>query len=252
MPMYTVGELAKATGVTVRTLHHYDELGLVSPSGRSPAGYRLYDDGDVLRLRQVLFYRELGFPLDEIGAVLDDPSFDRIAALREQRAELATRRARVDGMIAAIDRVLDDLGRGAALNPADVPSLFDGFAPETYADEAQARWGHTAEYAEAARRTRSYGPAEWQALKAEGDGVYRALAALLQAGAAVDDARVQAAVEAHRAHIARWFYPCSRALHRGLGNMYVADPRFTANIDRVAPGLAAFLRAAILAAPDDE
>ena len=244
---YTVGELAKQTGVTIRTLHHYDELGLVSPSARSPAGYRLYDDGDVLRLQQVLFYRELGFPLDEIAAVLDDPGFDRAAALRDQRRELAARQARVERMIAAIDRALVSLARGAPLE--DLPSLFDGFAPETYADEAAATWGHTPEFAESARRTKTYGKAEWDAIKREGDLVYRALAALMQAGAAADDARVQAEVEAHRAHITRWFYPCSRELHRGLGELYVNDPRFTANIDRIAPGLARFLCEAFAVAP---
>ncbi|MCE9579656.1 MAG: MerR family transcriptional regulator [Deltaproteobacteria bacterium] len=243
---YTVGELAKQTGVTIRTLHHYDELGLVSPTGRSAAGYRLYDDGDVLRLQQVLFYRDLGFPLDEIAAVLDDPSFDRAAALRDQRAELASRRARVDGMIAAIDRALVSLERGAPLD--DLPSLFDGFDPAVYADEALARWGQTPEFAESARRTKTYGKAEWEAIKRESDAIYRALAALMQAGAAPDDPRVRAAVEDHRDHITRWFYPCSRELHRGLGALYVNDPRFTANIDRIAPGLARYLCEAFAAA----
>ena len=248
--MYTVGELAKQTGVTIRTLHHYDELGLVSPTGRSPAGYRLYDDGDVLRLQQVLFYRELGFPLDEIAAVLDDPGFDRAQALVDQRAQLADRRTKVDGMIAAIDRALASLEKGTTMRPEDVTSLFDGFAPETYADEAQARWGHTPEFAESARRTKTYGKAEWDAIKREGEAVYRGLAALMQAGTAVDDARVQAAVEDHRAHISRWFYPCSPAIHRGLGELYVADVRFTANIDRVAAGLSRYLCDAFAAAAD--
>lgn len=249
---YTVGELAKRTGVTIRTLHHYDAVGLVSPTARSAAGYRLYDDGDVLRLQQVLFYRELGFPLDEIAAVLDDPTFDRAAALRDQRAELAARRHKVDGMIAAIDRVLVRLENGTDMQPEDVTSLFDGFEPATYADEAEARWGQTPEFAESARRTKGYGKPEWDAIKRESDDLHRALADLLRAGAAPDDARVQAAVEDHRAHITRWFYSCSRAIHRGLGELYVADPRFTANIDKFAPGLAQYLCAAFAAAPDAE
>ena len=138
---YTVGELAKHTGVTIRTLHHYDEIGLCSPSARSSAGYRLYDDDDVLRLQQVLFYRELGFPLDEIAGVLDDPSFDRAQALRDQRQELLTRRTRVDQMIAAVDAVLANLEKGMPMKPEEITQLFGGFDPAAHEEEARSRWG---------------------------------------------------------------------------------------------------------------
>jgi DNA-binding transcriptional MerR regulator len=249
---YTVGELAKHTGVTIRTLHHYDELGLVSPSARTSAGYRLYDDSDVLRLQQVLFYRELGFPLDEIAAVLDDPAFDRAQALREQRQELMSRRARVDGMIAAVDAVLAGLEKGIPMKPEEITQLFDGFDPAAHEEEARTRWGHTEEFKESARRTRAYGKPEWEQLKREAQANARELAALMQAGKPPADAAVQAAVEAHRQHITRWFYPCSYTIHRALAEMYVADARFTANIDKEAPGLARFLRDAILAGPDDD
>lgn len=247
---YTVGELSKHTGVTIRTLHHYDELGLVQPSSRSAAGYRLYDDADVLRLQQVLFYRELGFPLDEIAAVLDEPGFDRASALREQRQQLLARRTQVDGMIAALDAALASLEEGKTMSSDEIKTLFDGFDHEAYEAEAEQRWGHTDEYKESARRVKGYGKAEWTQLKAESDANYRAFVAAMQAGTPPAAPAVQALVEAHRAHIAKWFYPCSRAIHRGLGEMYVANPRFTANIDRYAAGLAAYLRDAILAGPE--
>jgi DNA-binding transcriptional MerR regulator len=248
---YTIGELAKITRVTVRTLHHYDELGLVSPSRRTAAGYRLYEDRDVARLRQVLFFRELGFPLDEIAAVLDDPDFDQAAALREQRQHLLARRQEVDDQIAAVDVALDRLERGTPMNPDEIKALFDGFDPVEHEDEARDRWGGSAEFKESMRRTRRYGKAEWDEIRRASGDNYRALATLMKAGAAPADPAVQAEVEAHRAHITRWFYPCSREIHRALGEMYVADPRFTANIDRFAPGLARFLRDAIQAAPTD-
>jgi len=250
---YTVGELARRTGVTVRLLHHYDEIGLVRPSARTPAGYRLYEDGDVLRLQQVLFFRELGFPLDEIADVLDADGFDRASALREQRRALEARRAQVDDKIAAIDAALASLEKGTPMNPDDFKALFDGFDPSVHEDEARQRWGQTDAYQESARRTRGYGKAEWEQIKRESAATYAALAARMQAGDAPDAPAVQALVADHRAHITRWFYPCSHALHRGLARMYVDDPRFAANIDKAGgPGLARFLSAAILAGPPAE
>jgi DNA-binding transcriptional MerR regulator len=241
------------TGVTVRALHHYDDLGLVRPSQRTAAGYRLYDDGDVLRLHQVLVLRTVGVPLAEIGATLDaasDPA-GRAALLRKHRASLVEKRAQVDAQLAALDRalaVLDDPEpRGDAMKPEDFRSMFDGFDPAVYEDEAREKWGHTEAYKESARRTQRYGKPEWQEIRQELDAVHHRLRDLMQQGAAATDPAVQAAVEDHRRHIDRWFYPCSRQMHHGLGEMYVADPRFTANLDKVAAGFAQFLRDAIAA-----
>jgi DNA-binding transcriptional MerR regulator len=241
--MFTVGELSKLTGVTVRTLHHYDEIGLVRPSQRSHAGYRLYTGDDVLRLQQVLMFRELGLPLDEIAAVIDCE--DRDTVLRRHREVLVGKRARLDSMLAAIDAALAK--KGTAMTAEDVKSMFDGFDPAQYEVETDKRWGNTSEYKESIRRTKRYGKAEWEEIKREGDAIYRRLAELMTNGAAPTDPVVQAAAEEHREHISRWFYPCSKEIHRGLGEMYVADARFTANLDRYAPGFATFLRDAFCA-----
>jgi DNA-binding transcriptional MerR regulator len=225
----TVGDLAKLTGITVRTLHHYDEIGLVQPSDRSRAGYRLYADDDVLRLQQVLVYKELGLPLEEIAAVLDDPAFSRIDALRRQRDALIAKRGNLDRMLASIEAALsleNGIEKGTVM---DVKSLFDGFDHEEHAEEAERRWGNTEAYKESARRTKRYGKAEWEAIRAE-----------------PTDARVRAAVVAHRDRITRWFYPCSVEIQRGLAEMYIADARFTQNIDRVAAGLAQYIHDAIV------
>ena len=129
----------------------------------------------------------------------------------------------------------------------DFKKLFDGFNPEDYEDEARERWGDTDAYKESARRTKQYGRAEWEAIKRESDEINTRLRDLMLQGAAPSDPDVQAAVKDHRLHIARWYYPCSREMHHGLGEMYVADPRFTENLDKVAPGFARFLRDAIAA-----
>jgi DNA-binding transcriptional MerR regulator len=244
---YSVGELAKLTGVTVRALHHYDEIGLVRPSRRSAAGYRLYDRDDVLRLQHVLLLREVGLPLDDIAAVLDDPSFDRARALRDHREVLVAKRARIDTMLAALDAAVR-LEEETAMSDNSIRSMFEGFSPETYDAEARERWGDTESYKEAARRTKRYGKAEWDELRREADAIYARLVELMRAGAAVDDARVREQVDAHRAHIDRWFYPCSREMHRGLGELYINDPRFAANLDKLAAGFARYLHDAIVAA----
>jgi DNA-binding transcriptional MerR regulator len=245
----TVGELSRLTGLTVRALHYYDEIGLVRPSQRSAAGYRLYDEADALRLQEVMVLRELGVPLDEIGPALA-ASGDRAALLRRHRAALAEKRGRLDAMLTAVDAALAVLEKGDAMRPEDFKALFDGFDPSVHDAEVQARWGQTDAYKESARRTRQYGKPEWEAIRNESREIYARLAQLMQQGAAVTDAAVQAAVEDHRRHLERWFYPCSAQMHRGLGEMYVADTRFTENLDQQGgPGFARYLRDAIAAGP---
>src|SRR4051794_6482197 len=157
---FTVGELSRLTGVTVRALHHYDEIGLIVPSERTAAGYRLYDEGDVKRLHQVLVLRELGVPLEAIAAALDGGSRDEV--LQAQRQSLLARRAKLDAMLASLDGALE---KGTTMTDENVQSMFSGFDPKAYEAEAQAevkaRWGHTDAYAMSARRTKSYGKAEW-------------------------------------------------------------------------------------------
>jgi MerR family transcriptional regulator, thiopeptide resistance regulator len=242
---FTVGDLAKLTGVTVRALHHYDEIGLVRPSQRTAAGYRLYTDTDVHRLQQVLLFRELGLPLGEIAAAIDQaPNRDEL--LRHHRDVLIAKRAGIDAMLASLDQALSHQ-ENRPMQPDDVKTMFDGFDPTAYEDEARERWGETDTYKESTHRTRSYGKAEWDAIKRDWAAIYADLAAEMTANTPVTDARVQTIVERHRQHLERWFYPCSTAMHKNLGAMYVADARFAANIDKTAPGLAQFLSDAIAA-----
>lgn len=241
---HTIGEVAETAGVSVRTLRHYDELGLLTPAARSAKGYRLYGDAELARLQQILIHRALGMPLESIRRVLDDPDFDRPAALRRQRQELAARVRRSERMIATIDRTLASLERGERV---DAVAMFDGFDPSAYEAEAEERWGETGSYAEAARRTRSYGPADWAALKIEAASILSQLAALQTTGAAADGEEATALAEAHRQHIDRWFYPCDSAMHAGLADLYESDARFAANIDVHGDGLTPYLVAAIRA-----
>jgi DNA-binding transcriptional MerR regulator len=241
---FTVGELARLTGITVRALHHYDEIGLVVPSQRTASGYRLYDDADVMRLQLVLLFRELGLPLDEIAFAIDEAG-TREELLRKHREVLVAKRTRIDAMLSALDSALGSLEKGRVMQPDDVKKMFGGFDPSQYEDEVKERWGDTDAYKESMRRTKKYGKAEWDQIQRDWGAIYGELAALMKAGTPVTDAAAQALVERHRAHIDRWFYPCSVEMHKGLGAMYVQDARFAANLDKVAPGFAQYLSDAI-------
>jgi MerR family transcriptional regulator, thiopeptide resistance regulator len=241
----TIGEVADLAGVTVRTLHHYDAIGLVRPSERSGAGYRLYDDHDLDRLQTVLFYRELGFALEEIRALVAD-GYDRVAALREQRKLLAAEKDRRERMIAAIDDALTAHEEGRTVSSEAMFEVF-GDDQRAWQDEAEERWGDTDAWRESRRRTASYTADDWQELKAESVAIMDRIAAVYRDGAAPDSVEAMDAVDAHREQIDRRFYPLSRAMHVHLGEMYVTDPRFTATYEELAPGLAAWVRDAILA-----
>src|ERR671920_1090962 len=239
---YTVGKVARLSGVTIRTLHHYDEIGLLSPLGRSAAGYRLYEDYDLERLRRILFYRELGFDLKEIATIVDDPRTDALGHLRRQRGLLTERIRRLSAMIDAIDYEMEARTMAIRLTPEERLEVFGEFQPEDHAEEAERRWGGTEAYKESQRRVSGYTKEDWQRLKAEEEEIRARLAAALDAGLAPDSEEAMAAAEAHRRHISRWFYECGYEMHRGLTEMYVSDERFRSNYDTQTPGLAAFIR----------
>ncbi|MFW6202445.1 MAG: MerR family transcriptional regulator [Gemmatimonadota bacterium] len=240
----TVGELAERTGLTVRTLHHYDEIGLLVPSRRSASGYRLYDDADLARLQQILLFRELDFPLETIGQLLDDPSFDRRTALRSQRELLVERIRRTEAIIRAVDRTVESLEGERVMSATE---MFEGFDATRYEEEARERWGETDAYKESMRRARDYDADDWARIKAEGEQVMEEMAKLLAAGHRPDDEAAMALAERHRLHIDRWFYPCSRAMHAGLAEMYTTDARFGEYFEKRAEGLAEYVAEAIRA-----
>jgi MerR family transcriptional regulator, thiopeptide resistance regulator len=240
--MKTVGEVAELAGVTARTLHHYDELGLLSPSGRSEAGYRLYSYDDLARLREILIWRTLGFGLTEIGSLLDDPGHDRLAALERQRELIEGEIERLGALAAAVEAAISAHVNGTRLEET---TMFEGFDPSEYEEEARERWGDTEAYRESTRRAARYGDAEWQEIRAEAEAITREMVALMRSGAPADGPEARALAERHRGHISRWFYPCSLQMHRGLGEMYVADERFARVYEREAPGLATYFRDAI-------
>jgi DNA-binding transcriptional MerR regulator len=242
-----VGEVAALAGVTVRTLHHYDRIGLLSPSERTPAGYRRYTPSDLDRLHQVLVYRELGFPLEEIATLLDDPAADPLAHLRRQLALLRDRLDRTRAMVAAVEKEMEAHTMGISLTPEERFEVFGEHDPSQYDAEVEERWGETDAYRESRRRTSSYTKEDWLRIKAEGADVERRFAEALRSGVAADSEQAMDVAEEHRQHISRWFYDCPPEMHAGLGRMYVEDERFTAHYEQIAPGLAQYVSTAVQA-----
>ncbi|WP_346621114.1 MerR family transcriptional regulator [Blastococcus montanus] len=243
----SVGDTAALAGVTVRTLHHYDRIGLLSPSGRTSAGYRQYSPADLERLHQVLLYRELGFPLEEVATLLDDASADPAEHLRRQHRLLRDRLERTQAMVAAVEKEMEARAMGISLTPEERFEVFGDWLPEEYAAEAEEKWGETDAWAQSQQRTRAMTKEDWLRVKVEGDDVERRFAEALAAGVAPGSEQAMDLAEEHRRQISRNFYECSPEMHAGLGRMYVEDERFTAYYERIAPGLAQYVSAAVQA-----
>ncbi|RMI12979.1 MerR family transcriptional regulator [Cellulomonas triticagri] len=254
---WTTAEVVRLSGVTSRTLRHYDAIGLLPPAGTAPGGQREYGRAELLRLQQVLVLRELGVGLPAIGEILDADDTRagasgqagtgvRVARLREHHAALLAERDRLDRLAATVAATVDSLEGGTAM-PAE--QMYDGFDHGPYEEEARERWGDEA----VDRSTRSFAAmsaAERAAHQQEHEAVAAGLAGLLGAGTPVTDPAVRDLVARHHAWVSVSWVPDPEQ-YRGLAAMYVDDPRFAATYDAVAPGLAVYLRDAVAAHADD-
>jgi DNA-binding transcriptional MerR regulator len=247
MDANTVGAVAALTGVSVRTLHHYDHIGLVVPSVRTPAGYRGYTDVDIERLHLVLVYRSVGIPLDEIRKVLDDSSADVLEHLRRQHELLLDQADRLQHTIKAVEELMNAHRSGIQLTAEEQVEIFGTttFSDE-YAAEAEERWGETDAWKQSQQRVSQFGKQDWIAIKAEGDALLAALAQAKRDGVAPGSAEANGLAARHRASIER-FYDCGEEMHLNLVEMYLADERFTRYYDDVEPGLAQFVHDIVVA-----
>ena len=232
-----IKEFAEFTGVSVRTLHYYDEIGLLPPAfvDRS-TGYRYYDGHSLIRMQEILFYRELDFSLKRIGQILSSPDYDKRQALDAQKHLLTLKKQRLERLICAIDN---------AAKGENVMNAFDNSEFEKYKAEAQKKWGSTDAYRQHTEKTGSYTKEKWNALAGNMDEIMAEFALCMKNGNAPTSADAQALVKALQDHITGNYYHCTNEILAGLGQMYVADERFKTNIDRNADGTAAFICEAI-------
>ena len=235
-------QLSTLAGVSVRTLHYYDEIGLLSPAARTESRYRLYGEPELIRLQQVLLYRELEVPLAEIGRILDDPEYDLAGSLRSHRQALVQRMERTHALLVTIDKTLVHITEDG-MNMTDA-ELYEGFSQETidrFKREAQEMFDpQLVEASE--RRARKMSKETWAALKAEGEVVNRALAGMIDRDPA--DPEVQTLIARHHATIES-FYHATADIYRSLGSLYVEHPEFRAYYEKYALGLPEFMRRAM-------
>ena len=237
----SVSEAAKRAGVSVRTLHYYDEIGLLKPSETTGAGYRFYDGAAMASLQQILFYRELDVPLDQIRRILDAPDHDRTEALQKHRTLLLMKRRRLDDMLRLVD---ETIGGIAMYDERPKPTQADWEAvKEQYAQEAAERWGNTEAFLESRERHAKYTPEQEARINAGMEEIFAAFGRC----ADPEGPEAQALVKRWQAHITQYHYHCTDGILACLGQMYVNDPRFTESLDKYGPGTARKMSAAIAA-----
>ena len=227
---FSIGQAARMLDVSVRTLRHYDEIGLVKPAEVGENGYRYYDREAMALLQQVLFYRELGLPLKEIGPLLQAPETERRRALESHRHLLELKKQQLEGLLQLVD---DTLGGNHMTKPKITQAEIDA-VKEQYAAEAKERWGHTDAWKQSQGKTPN---------AAKMDEIFQGFAALL--GTDPADGAVQAQVKTWQQFITDNLYPCTDEILAGLGQMYVCDERFTANLDKYGEGTAKLMSDAI-------
>jgi MerR family transcriptional regulator, thiopeptide resistance regulator len=240
--VYTIKQLSNLAGVSTRTLRYYDAIGLLKPAAYGGNGYRQYDEAAVLRLQQILFYRELDFSLDDIQDILDRPEFDVLEALQAHKSALQQQIERLHRLIHTVDLTVLNLQGQLPMNE---PQLFEGFSEEKqaqYEQEVRERWGDDPVTEPSFKQWAGYTAAQKKQIMAEGGALYRDLAAAMDQGYA--SPAVQALIARWHQHL-RYFYEPTIDRLRGLGQMYVEHPDFRATFEKLHPDLPEFFRQAI-------
>lgn len=237
-----IKEFGMLTGVSVRTLHYYDEIGLLKPCVVDEQnGYRFYDESSFLRMQEILFYRELDFPLKDIIAILSSPDYDKQIALKEQKHLLIIKKERLERLIAALDSAM----KGERINMKVFDNSEFEAQRELYAKEAKEKWSGTAAYKESTEKTKNYTNEKWNEVNSGMDSIMAEFAQCKKKGSAPDSKEVLALVKKWQDFITENYYTCTKEILSGLGEMYAADERFKANINCHGDGTAEYMQAAI-------
>ena len=239
--MYSIKELADLAGTTTRTLRYYDQQGLLEPARIGENGYRYYDRGNLLTLQQILFFRELDMPLREIRFLLSRPDFQLLPSLKNHKRAIRERISRYQRLMDTIQRTISDLEGDTKMKPSE---YFNGFDEKKYQAEAQVRWGNTPQHKQSQRRWSNYSEEQKENIKELGGEITRRMVTENPL-ARPDDPDVQAAVSEYYQYLNKYFYSCEVEFLRDLAVMWIEDPRFAVNYERIREGGAEFVRQAV-------
>jgi MerR family transcriptional regulator, thiopeptide resistance regulator len=242
---YQIKQVGKMARISIRALRYYDEIGLLKPSDRTGAGYRLYSQSDLFRLQQIMLGRSMGQSLEDIRRTLDDPNFDQVVHLEAHKQRLLAQLQSHQAMIASIDAALSQLTNPQETAEMPEKSYFEGFDPKQFDTEVKAQWGDTAAYATSQKRAKSRSPVDHTAMLAEQSAIWFDAAAAMGKGELSSSPAALALVARHRDHVTHWHYPLTPTMHASLADMWEADRRFSGNIDRHAAGLTEWMAAAV-------
>ena len=235
-----INDVAKLTGITVRTLHYYDEIGLLKPSKITDAGYRIYDEKNLETLQQILLFREMNFPLSEIKEIISNPKFDRIDALEKHKKLLIKKRQRLDNLINLVDNTIKG-ENDMSFKEFDMTEI--EATKEKYAKEVKERYGKTDAYKEYEVKTKNSDKDKWNDVNTEANEIFKTFAD--NKDKAPESEEVQELVKRWQSHITKNYYNCTKEILASLGLMYVNDERFKENIDKCGEGTAEFMSKAI-------
>ena len=235
-----ISEVAKLTGITVRTLHYYDEIGLLKPSEITEAGYRLYSREDLEILQQILFFRELDFPLSQIKEIMNNPNYDKEEALKKQKELLIQQRQRIEGLIKLIEKRIEG-DNNMSFKEFDMNEIEEN--KKKYAKEVKERWWTSKAYEESEKKTSSYNKEKWGDINQETSEIFKGFAELRNSDPGSEE--VQELVRRWQKYITDNFYTCTNEILSGLGLMYVEDERFKENLDKNGEGTAKLMAEAI-------
>ncbi|RYX98794.1 MerR family transcriptional regulator [bacterium] len=238
---YTVKSVSEIAGISIRTLHYYDQIDLFKPEAVSESGYRLYSDHNLERLQEILFFRELGFDLKEIKNILDSPEYDREEALLSHKTLLIEKKRRIEKLIISVEKTLNSIKGVKTMTKKEMFAGFDDKQMEEYKKEAKAIWPQ--KFAESEKKMANYTKDDMQNIQVEMENIRDQVAALMDKGA--DNPEVQKVITEYYQYINDKFYSCSPEMFKGLGQMYVDDERFKAYYENAKVGLAEFMKDAM-------
>ncbi len=239
---YTVHQLAQLAKVSVRTLHHYDAIGLLRSGRNAKNQYRVYEEADLLKLQQILFFRELDFKLEDIQTILESPNFDMASALGEHRQMILVKRKRLDELVKTIDKTIKKINKEKNMEDKELYDAFSDEEMKEYAKEAKERWGSTAAYKESVAKVGKMTKAEMEIVKQEWEALLQKGATLVEMDVTSDE--VQVYISEYHQHLSKFYAP-TKEIFKGLAQMYVDDPRFTKTFAKYHPQLPHFLRDAM-------